>query len=709
MKAINWLSLLLVSAVLCLPGDAIGRGFGGGGRAGGGGGGGGARPSFGGGGGGGGGARPNFGGGGGGQPNFGGGGGGARPNMGGGAGGGNRPSMGNIPNHTPSFSNPVGGGSSRPNFGGGNAGIGNRPSIGGSERPSTLPGQVASRPNPGGMTRPGGGAGGGLGGGGLGGGGDQLRPGNGNRPGLGGGGEQSRPGINNRPGLGGGGDQLRPGNGNRPGLGGGGEQSRPGINNRPGLGGGGDQLRPGNGNRPGQGGDRTNIGQIGNNNININHNNVNNNFNNFNQNNFNHASTRPYYNNWQHGNWNGNWNRPGGGGYANGWAHGYAHGYMNGGWGGYWHGGYGGYWGRPWYASPVAWGLGAWTVGSIMYNSGYASYSNPYYVAGTGTTNYYDYSQPITVVNPQTDPGQTVIEPGTQATQASPTPSPEVQEGTSHMDLARDAFKNGDYTTATSEINLAIKALPNDAALHEFRALVFFATQDYKQAAGTLYAVLSAGPGWDWTTLSGMYANVATYTEQLRSLEQYVKDNPGSADARFVLAYQYLTCGYSDSAKKQYIEVLKIQPSDQLSAQLLKLLGGDPSTETASTPTPQPPDPNAPSTPDAPPAAATPTEEEPKAPATIDATKLIGNWTAKRPDGASFSLNLTTDSKFTWGFDQGGKKQEFGGKYSVDGAILVLERTDGQQMPGLITLADNGFNFKLYGGPPDDTGLDFKK
>jgi hypothetical protein len=45
----------------------------------------------------------------------------------------------------------------------------------------------------------------------------------------------------------------------------------------------------------------------------------------------------------------------------------------------------------------------------------------------------------------------------------------------------------------------------------------------------------------------------------------------------------------------------------------------------------------------------------------------------------------------------------------VDGAILVLERTDGAQMPGLVTLADSGFNFKLYGGQPDDPGLDFKK
>ena len=44
-----------------------------------------------------------------------------------------------------------------------------------------------------------------------------------------------------------------------------------------------------------------------------------------------------------------------------------------------------------------------------------------------------------------------------------------------------------------------------------------FAQGKYEQAAAPLYAVLSVGPGWDWTTLSGMYPDVDTYTGQLRS------------------------------------------------------------------------------------------------------------------------------------------------------------------------------------------------
>jgi len=264
------------------------------------------------------------------------------------------------------------------------------------------------------------------------------------------------------------------------------------------------------------------------------------------------------------------------------------------------------------------------------------------------------------------------------------------------MNLAIAAFQQENYAEASREIDLAIEALPKDAALHEFRALVFFATGDYKQAAGTLYAVLSAGPGWDWTTLSGMYSSTAKYTAQRRKLEAYVKSNPKAADARFVLAYHYLTSGQSEAARKEYEAILKLQP-DQLTAQLLTLVGGTADAPPGVSPGPPTPDADALAG-----TAPTPPEE-------IDAGKIMGKWTAKRKDGATFSLNLTPDEKFTWRFESKGQKQQFGGKYAVDGAILVLERTDGAQMPGLVTLTDFGFNFKLYGGAPDDPGLGFKK
>ena len=116
------------------------------------------------------------------------------------------------------------------------------------------------------------------------------------------------------------------------------------------------------------------------------------------------------------------------------------------------------------------------------------------------------------------------------------------------LDAARSAFEQGDYAAALAQCDQAIAKLPNDAVLHEFRGLVLFALKRYKEAAGTIYAVLSVGPGWDWTTLSSFYPDVDVYTEQLRALEQYVNANPNAADVRFLLAYHYLTCGHTDAA-----------------------------------------------------------------------------------------------------------------------------------------------------------------
>jgi tetratricopeptide (TPR) repeat protein len=114
--------------------------------------------------------------------------------------------------------------------------------------------------------------------------------------------------------------------------------------------------------------------------------------------------------------------------------------------------------------------------------------------------------------------------------------------------------------------------LPSDATLHEFRALCLFALKRYKEAAAGVYAVLAAGPGWDWDTMKALYPDVATYTAQLRALEQYKIANPTAPDASFLLAYQYLVMGYPDQAQKELEQVVKLQPNDKLAAAILDAL-----------------------------------------------------------------------------------------------------------------------------------------
>ena len=137
------------------------------------------------------------------------------------------------------------------------------------------------------------------------------------------------------------------------------------------------------------------------------------------------------------------------------------------------------------------------------------SYYNPYCTAPVvmdGAT--IDYSQPIAAAVP----------PEPLADQTPPS-----DEASQLLDAARDAFLQGDYRAALSQVDRAIAQNPNDPLTHEFRCLACFALKQYKEAAAGAYAVLSAGPGWDWTTLSGFYPDIDIYTQQLRALEQYVE------------------------------------------------------------------------------------------------------------------------------------------------------------------------------------------
>ena len=165
----------------------------------------------------------------------------------------------------------------------------------------------------------------------------------------------------------------------------------------------------------------------------------------------------------------------------------------------------------------------------------------------------YDYSQPIN-------------------TQAAAPEQTTIDQVTAVFDQARDAFRSSDYPTALQLDQQALAQMPNDATMHEFLSLVLFAQGKYEPAAAPLYAVLTVGPGWDWTTLIGNYADANLYTTQLRALEAYVKANPKAAQARFVLAYHYITQGNGDAAADQLKEVVALQPNDTLSAQLLAKL-----------------------------------------------------------------------------------------------------------------------------------------
>ena len=120
---------------------------------------------------------------------------------------------------------------------------------------------------------------------------------------------------------------------------------------------------------------------------------------------------------------------------------------------GLWWIGYGGYgYGDPYYGG---YGLSSWNYGPSLYDWGYASYYNPYSYGTYGTTTIvaqpvYNYTQPINTLAAPPDPGVS-------------------SQAITCFDSAREAFKAGNYARALELTDQAIRQMPNDAALHEFR------------------------------------------------------------------------------------------------------------------------------------------------------------------------------------------------------------------------------------------------
>ncbi len=422
----------------------------------------------------------------------------------------------------------------------------------------------------------------------------------------------------------------------------------------------------------------------------------------------------------------GNVNRPGyGGGYGGGgWGYGgsgwgwggsgpnpgaaYRRGWVN----GYWNGnnnsngwGWGG-WGTG-LALGAGLGLASWGLGSAYNSWGYSSYVNPYYAEPMAVV-----AQPTTVIQPVVYDYSRPLD----LTAAAPAEAVIDQSATA-LDAARAAFQAGDYAGALAQADAALKQTPNDPTVHEFRATCLFALGRYDESAAAFYTVLSAGPGWDWTTLAGLYPSIDVYTAQLRALESFVTVNTQSASGRFVLGALYLTQGNNDNAAEQFRQVAALKPQDTLSAQIVQAL--TPSAQPAqavaaqtpaTTPAPAQPAPpaTAPAQPAAPATAEAPTG--PPLPTGPVPAKLAGVWKASPTQGVAISLTLDDKGAFTWSVDDRGKAREFRGTGTFGDDVLALTPPDQPPMVGKVTWKDEAhFQFRAPNGPPNDPGLNFAR
>jgi tetratricopeptide (TPR) repeat protein len=255
----------------------------------------------------------------------------------------------------------------------------------------------------------------------------------------------------------------------------------------------------------------------------------------------------------------------------------------------------------------------------------------------------------------------------------------------STLEKARAAFKSGDYAQALSVCDQVLTKMPNDRAIHEFRGVVLFALKRYDDAAAALYAVLSAGPGWDWTTMAGLYPSTDVYTDQLRALESYSRQNPDSAAARFVLGYLYAVQGDNETASAEFQRVAKLQPNDSLAPKLAKMFA---KTDQASTPATVPVDiMSAPS------------------------YSMVGTWIARSTQDMAIALTISEGGSFTWKVTTKDQTRELTGKSTyANGQLTLQEKKEGPSLVGQVTWQDDKhFTFQVAGGGALDPGLKFSR
>lgn len=362
---------------------------------------------------------------------------------------------------------------------------------------------------------------------------------------------------------------------------------------------------------------------------------------------------------------------------------------------GYWHGHGDGWWDHMWDEHPVAatLGLTTWGINRAAYGFGLWGYTNPYYVEPyTVGTTVIDYSQPLVISEPypvevpvevpvETTPSGTAA----AAAPAEPLPPGVTQAGLDAFEQARQAFYGGDYQQALTAIDQATAEMPKDTTTHEFRGLVLFALGRYREAAAPVHAVLAVGPGWDWTTLVGLYPSVDVYTTQVRALEKHVREQ-ADAPSLFLLAYHYITMGHTDAAVARLRDVTARQPDDTVAANLLAMLAP----------------------PDEQPATTAPTQPSPSDAVAVAAADLKGDWTAKGPGGANYKVAFAEDGSFVWTYAAGGKTEKISGVYAVDGDVLAMEPDSGGTLAATISKPTaKGFQFVAAGTPRGKPGLDF--
>jgi hypothetical protein len=246
------------------------------------------------------------------------------------------------------------------------------------------------------------------------------------------------------------------------------------------------------------------------------------------------------------------------------------------------------------YVSPYAYTLGypaigigtGWTgvygiypgygyYGSRLYGSPYyRSYSHGVYGYGPDTgLGIYSYPPPYDSF--RSFGGTTTVPPPAAYEESDRTRSIAPATSTDeYLRAARDSFRSGDYATAQRLANHAVVESPENAKAHEILSLAFLSQGDYRGAAAAAHAAVASAPVADWPTLYRYYLDRDKYTQHLRDLQRFVKENPDVFEVRFLLGVHYMMLGHRAEAKEELAQYLRRAWEDPVATRLFTELGG---------------------------------------------------------------------------------------------------------------------------------------
>lgn len=148
------------------------------------------------------------------------------------------------------------------------------------------------------------------------------------------------------------------------------------------------------------------------------------------------------------------------------------------------------------------------------------------------------------------------------------TPSPQ-EIANARLWSAQDAFQSGRYSAALNWATASDLRVPR-ARTSALIAQIRLAQGDVRSAAAQARAAAAMEPVIGWQTLFSYYGFVIPrFSQQLHALQEFVRQNPSSADGHFLLGYLYLILGQDEAAHAELAIAAVIEPNDLVAKNLL--------------------------------------------------------------------------------------------------------------------------------------------